>query len=168
MSDIDLLDEYAGLPERPIQNIEGRFYTVKVGRGTEAGIVAITTTEGFRLSLAPWLQDSWKEIGAAPYALQTDYLGYRQYLYGAITGGGSPEDIRLEMILLKNRYGAWRDELRVKPIVLDVCHEICHGTASITSVAKARHRRFSTVRSLFLEGIHEYSRINKMDRKYKR
>lgn len=63
-----------GLPVRPAQNREAQFHIINVGRGSEAGLVAITTTEGFRLSFDTWLQDSWKEIGAGTYALQTDYL----------------------------------------------------------------------------------------------
>lgn len=165
-SHMEIIDE--GLPVRPVQNIEGQFLTIKVGRGSEAGIVALTRTEAFRLSLKPWLRDSWKEIGVAPYALATDYLGFRQYLYGAVTGGGSDEEITIKMAWIKQRYLRWMKEMRSEPLITDICREVCHNTSSFRELAKIHGRCPRSVKALFLKGLEEYSRINRMDRKYMR
>jgi len=161
---IEILDEHPGLPDRPLQNIEGRFHAIKVGRGSEAGIVAVNSTLLFKLGLTPNLQDSWNEIGLGPYALQTDFLGFRQYLYG-VTLGGAGDDINAYMMDVKERYGKWRDELKGEPRVLDYCHDICHDARSLSEVF-GQGRRYYSGRQAFMFGIAEYSRVNRMDRKY--
>ena len=121
--------------------------------------------ERFRLSLDPELRDSWREIGLAPFALKGDYLGFRQYLYGAVVGGGmSSEEMSVYMALIHGRYKAWRKQMHVE--IVDICHEICNQTGTFAGLAESKRRNWKTVKALFLEGISEYSRINRMHLKY--
>lgn len=154
------------LPVRPAQNREGQYHTIEVGRGSEAGTISVTSTELFRRSLPPDLQDSWNEIGAGPYALQTDYLGIRQFLYGRITIG-SGDDLSTYMLDLKARYCKWREIMdKQDPATISLCHDICHLQESLRASAKARHRRYEAIKRQFLFGLMEYSSINKMHLKY--
>lgn len=161
------MSEEIALPCRPRQNPDAQYVIVPLKRGKTV-LVAVTLAEAFRRSLDYDLQDSWSEIALGPYAMQADFLGFRQYLYGHVTGGRQQDDVGAFMMDVKERYTAWRDVMQEHQTALNIAVDICHGTKSLREIDRNLCRRKGTAQRMLIFGLKEYSRVNRMWVKYRR